>query len=243
MSPTEPSDGLRPQTGPAEPKRLPRRRGRRGGARRTGRGLANRPTAELASKTAQEPTPTAHSTEPSAKGESPLQGAAAGFETEVESVPEPATYGLEDDIEPVDIRAQEESAPEAPVSAASAPIMHPLAGPPRPLPAPASGPPQREVSHRQPSPLEEAIGHAERILASLKTSLEEMEEILELLEIAQAQKTGDEREIMDLRRALQRLQGHERDSGFQGHGHGQGRGHGPEQRREPRHGGSPADSA
>ena len=45
-----------------------------------------------------------------------------------------------------------------------------------------------------------------RIVASLEEALDLMEEVQELVELAEDQKLGDEREIENLRRALRRIQ-------------------------------------
>ncbi len=45
-----------------------------------------------------------------------------------------------------------------------------------------------------------------RIVDSLKRALDQMEEVLELTELAERQKLGDEREIESLRRALRQFQ-------------------------------------
>ena len=44
------------------------------------------------------------------------------------------------------------------------------------------------------------------IVASLEEALEQMEHVLELVELAEEQKLGDEREIESLRRMLRRIQ-------------------------------------
>ena len=51
-----------------------------------------------------------------------------------------------------------------------------------------------------------------RIIESLRESLDDMEAVLETLELAERQKNADEYEMDSLRRALNRLQRH-RDSG------------------------------
>ena len=45
-----------------------------------------------------------------------------------------------------------------------------------------------------------------QIVESLKQTLEQMEEVLELVELAERQKSADEREIESLRRALRKIQ-------------------------------------
>jgi hypothetical protein len=60
----------------------------------------------------------------------------------------------------------------------------------------------------------EAIDEVNRIMSTLRDTLEEMEEVLETLELAERQKTADEQEIESLRRAL-RQGGRPRDGGHQ----------------------------
>jgi hypothetical protein len=50
-----------------------------------------------------------------------------------------------------------------------------------------------------------AVGEVERIVEALKRAAEQMEEVLELVELAERQKLADEREIESLRRALNRM--------------------------------------
>ena len=45
-----------------------------------------------------------------------------------------------------------------------------------------------------------------QIVESLKQALEQMEAVLELVELAERQKSADEREIESLRRALRKIQ-------------------------------------
>jgi predicted RNase H-like nuclease (RuvC/YqgF family) len=53
--------------------------------------------------------------------------------------------------------------------------------------------------------VKDAIEEVNRIIATLKDTLEDMEEVLETIEVAERQKTADEHEIESLRRALGRL--------------------------------------
>ena len=224
-----------------EPKRPPRRRGRRGGARRRGRkpsdGLATAapagPAPEGAAALLAEDQPS-HGSQTFA--EPPPASVDAGTGNEAISEPGPeahlAAHGIDEEIEPVDLQPVEAGA------AAGLEVAAPTPGPTRPVPAllrpatPAVHPGGRK------SPIEEAITHAEQIAANLRAALEDMEEILELLEIAQVQKIGDEREIADLRRALQRLQRHDLGGGSPSQGHGRGHGYGD--RHPSGHSGSPA---
>ena len=51
----------------------------------------------------------------------------------------------------------------------------------------------------------DAIEQVNRVIEELKHSLDEMEEVLETLELAERQKIDDEREIQNLQRALRQL--------------------------------------
>jgi len=137
--------------------------------------------------------------------------APSGIEDEVPTGPQTQLAVLVPDLaEPEPAETEERAEPGLPpVESKPAPAETPHRLPSHvPTPAPRSAPapqPSRK------SPIEEAIEHAERIVGTLKATLEEMEDVLELLEIAQVQKSGDEREITELRRTLQRLQHHEPD--------------------------------
>ena len=63
---------------------------------------------------------------------------------------------------------------------------------------------QPEAAHRPPA-ISDAIEQVNRIIEELKHSLDEMEEVLETLELAERQKIDDEREIQSLQRALRQL--------------------------------------
>jgi predicted RNase H-like nuclease (RuvC/YqgF family) len=63
---------------------------------------------------------------------------------------------------------------------------------------------QPEAAHRAPA-ISDAIEQVNRIIEELKHSLDEMEEVLETLELAERQKIDDEREIQSLQRALRQL--------------------------------------
>jgi len=56
------------------------------------------------------------------------------------------------------------------------------------------------------SAVSQAVAHATEIAESLKHTLDQLDEILELVELAERQKLADEREIDELRRALRRIQ-------------------------------------
>ena len=68
---------------------------------------------------------------------------------------------------------------------------------------PAPRPPERrDFQPASPAAVSEAIDEVNRVITSLKQVLDTMEEILETLELAEVQKTADEREIQSLRNAL-----------------------------------------
>ncbi len=56
------------------------------------------------------------------------------------------------------------------------------------------------------SAISQAVAHATEIAGSLKQMIDELDEVLELVEVAERQKLADEREIDELRRALRRIQ-------------------------------------
>ena len=56
------------------------------------------------------------------------------------------------------------------------------------------------------SAIHEAVSIATEIATSLKQMIDQLDEILELVEVAERQKLADEREIDELRRALRRIQ-------------------------------------
>jgi hypothetical protein len=65
--------------------------------------------------------------------------------------------------------------------------------------------PRRDFRPAPPAAIAEAIEEVTQIMASLKQVLEQMEEVLETLELAEVQKTADEREIQSLRHGLRQL--------------------------------------
>jgi hypothetical protein len=76
--------------------------------------------------------------------------------------------------------------------------------------APVSAPaPAAHTAHAtQPggSAIGQTVEEVRRIVESLEQSLEQMEEVLRLVELAEHQKFTDERELESLRRALHKLQ-------------------------------------
>jgi len=97
-----------------------------------------------------------------------------------------------------------------------------------PLPAGAEPASRQAVAHSQPvrqsragSPpaVQNAIEEVNRIIQTLKETLDDMEEVLETLEFAERQKNADEREIESMRRALRQLQRPHDDGAQPGHHH------------------------
>ena len=87
----------------------------------------------------------------------------------------------------------------------------------QPVVVPVAEPPNREPQHRSPSaaqpqqsrtgsPITQATAQVEEVIKSLKQTLRELEEVLEILDDAQRQQIGDEKEIESLRRSLSVLQ-------------------------------------
>ena len=66
-------------------------------------------------------------------------------------------------------------------------------------------PERRDFKPAAPAAVTECIEEVNRIMTSLRQVLDTMEEILETLELAEAQKTADEREIQSLHNALRQM--------------------------------------
>ena len=69
-----------------------------------------------------------------------------------------------------------------------------------PLPSPP-----RERQPASPAAVQQAIEEVSRIIETLRGTLDDMEEVLETLELAERQKIADEQEIETLRRGLRQL--------------------------------------
>lgn len=175
-----------------------RRRGRRGGRGRR-KPFAPRPGEDApASETQDSPTPANAPAEAATAAPTPAT-------TEVSAI-EPSTKPA-----PVERQAQRPSRPERP---AREPQSGPAIPPRRPL---EQRPPlvervQRltervarvEPEHRV-SAIHQAIDEVMAVVEVLKRSVDQMEEVLELVEVAERQKLADEREIENLRRALRQF--------------------------------------
>jgi plasmid stabilization system protein ParE len=64
----------------------------------------------------------------------------------------------------------------------------------------------RDRTPAAPASVQQAIEDVNQIIGALKEALDEMDEVLETLELAERQKTADEQEIESLRRSLRQLQ-------------------------------------
>lgn len=181
-----PEDKPSKSDAPASPaKRLPARRSRRGGRGR------RRPTVPRADDTA-----------------TPLQGASDSGE--IFSPREPLTSDAplpDSDIEEARREAADEGFEEETQSRQE--FREPREPEPEPeLPRnepPPFRPERRDFQPASPAAVTEAIEEVNRMMTSLRQVLDTLEEILETLELAEVQKTADEREIQSLRNALRHL--------------------------------------
>ena len=97
--------------------------------------------------------------------------------------------------------------PPLPLAAPATPGAEPTPERPALLEAVAAVAGQMSPGRRpQRSAISQAIDEISQIVEALKRALDQMEEVLELAELAERQKTGDEQEIESLRRALRQLQ-------------------------------------
>ena len=183
-----------------------RRRGRRGGR---GRGRGPRPADEAA----QPPHAGDVSNPPADSGAEPA------------SVPE----------DQGDLPGQPEEAPVGSISGSATPastfeetappIRQQSPPPPRPQrrpepPAPKQWVKPADFRPAETSAIHQAVAHATEIAEGLRELVDRIEEILELVEVAERQKLADERELENLRRALRRIQ-----PPRQSHGHEPPRSH------------------
>jgi hypothetical protein len=104
--------------------------------------------------------------------------------------------------------------------------------PPQPRPErrpepPAPKPWIKPIDFRpaETSAIHQAVVHATEIAEGLKILVDRIDEILELVEVAERQKLADERELDNLRRALRRIQPPRQSHGNEPH-RGQSRGEG-----------------
>lgn len=108
-------------------------------------------------------------------------------------------------VEPLDHAGRQAAAPEEEEfrstrrergPARGAPVQHEPPPPPRP---------PREFRPATPMAVTQAIDEVNQIIETLRTTLAEMEDVLESLELAERQKIADEQEIETLRRGLRQL--------------------------------------
>ncbi len=71
--------------------------------------------------------------------------------------------------------------------------------------APPPPAPRRDRQHASPAGVQKAIEEVNQIIETLRGTLDDMEEVLETLELAERQKITDEQEIETLRRGLHQL--------------------------------------
>jgi hypothetical protein len=94
------------------------------------------------------------------------------------------------------------------------------------------------------SAVAQAVAHANEIVQSLQQALDQMEEVLELVELADRQKIADEREIESLRRSLRQIQRPRRERDDHGpHPDERRRDRRPEPQPEEHHAEPPSDEA
>lgn len=98
-----------------------------------------------------------------------------------------------------------ESAEPIPPVAEAAPVERETPRPPIREPRPAPPMADRERQPAQPMAVQEAIEEVNHIIETLRGTLNDMEEVLETLELAERQKIADEQEIETLRRGLRHL--------------------------------------
>jgi hypothetical protein len=72
-------------------------------------------------------------------------------------------------------------------------------------PRPAQPMPMRESRPAEPMAVQAAIEEVNHIIETLRSTLTDMEDVLETLELAERQKIADEQEIETLRRGLRQL--------------------------------------
>ncbi len=170
---------------PTSPAKRPARRSRRGGRGR------RRPAAPRTDELAHQSTATDEAGEISSSRE-PLTADAPLPDSEIEEARREAADEPVAEEESTRREYREPTAPE--------PEMEPSHDEPLPFRAE-----RRDFQPASPASVTEAIDEVNRIMTSLRQVLDTMEEILETLELAEVQKTADEREIQSLRNALRSM--------------------------------------
>ena len=197
-----------------------RRRGRRGGRGRVPRPAALKPgapDAEDISPAAEAVEPIAPPTE-SAEHTEPEPEAAGGFREPHSDVPEGFSSHEDaphtDAHEPITENAPAPEPPREPRREQQRRDdrrddrrdVRPPQPPPRVPPAQRQWVKPADFRPAAPTAISQAIEHAMFIATALKELHDQMDEVLELVEIAERQKIADERELEEFRRALRRIQ-------------------------------------
>ena len=209
-----------------------RRRGRRGGRSRSPRPLTP-PTGEpgdvSAAPEAEDPSqlplePSASAPTAEAEVHDPDHDAdpedSRGFrEPHAEEPAEFASHDTGPLESPAAEPAPEAASEPAPQASAPEPRIQPQRRPyperrPERRPEPQRSEPQPPKPWVKPadfrpaetSAIHQAVSHATEIAESLKHMIDQLDEVLELVEVAERQKLVDERELEELRRALRRIQ-------------------------------------
>ena len=102
-------------------------------------------------------------------------------------------------------RPPQVSAPQPPSSPEEAGEPTQPGAEPAPVERETPPSPIREPRPAEPMAVTEAIEEVNHIIETLRSTLNEMEDVLETLELAERQKTADEQEIETLRRGLRQL--------------------------------------
>ena len=89
---------------------------------------------------------------------------------------------------------------------------------PTPVVSEAPPPPPRAIQPASPQAVQQAIEEVNRIIETLRGTLDDMDLVLETLELAERQKNADEQEIETLRRGLRHLH-RPREGGEHSHHH------------------------
>jgi len=92
---------------------------------------------------------------------------------------------------------------ETPETEFSEPV-EPVEAPQAPIERPEESSIASQKEFKGPA-ISEAVNEVMQIVEALRQALAQMEDVLELVEVAERQKLGDEREIDSLRRALRRF--------------------------------------
>lgn len=200
-----------------------RRRGRRGG-----RGRGPRPAGKPAAPGEISPAP--ETAEPTAGGDAPAVPEAVESES-------PGGFREPHPETPAEFASHETESGEPEDAPAPAVESEPPRPPARPERSPEP-PRQRQwvkpanFRPAAPTAISQAVEHATFIAEALKQLHEQMDEVLELVEVAERQKLADERELEEFRRALRRIQPQRHPPSHSQHQHQRGQ----QRRDEPRRG-------